>query len=501
MSLLNFVKQYSVQVTLNLAFARMTKGIGNGTSEDLVIAKLDFPNPYEFPIPDPYITGESILLLDDWSLSFVTCSSLSHDHVDYWGYLKPFKASVWYSLLASCLVVTLLLICQNFSKYKMILTWSELGFMILKAGQDVFLAAFEGTGPTLRVMFKSSASEKMIVVWGLMTFVLANTYKSIVTEDTTEPFVSNPPRKFDELANGQFQIYSSPIVAYHKSFAVPVTLTKYRVGVSEFDAEIYTLFMTWYDSFTSDLGRVILILLNQYGCQTMADATPWYYTPILSLIRPSENHANQATRFRQEFAKSLVGRIAGISQVTNASSVSTIVGKCEKTAFVAPSVYIKSNRFLLSIFGGKSSHLNRKPYVESIDTVFSRRVYMRVSRMSVLSERLKGKIQKLIEAGFYKFWESLIIHAHTAGGIGRLGDDKFVAQQLESNIITVFVMIGIAGGVCVVIFFIEFGLGRKTTILGGFRTLWSASRTCVKYLGKRCFNRDRVKPACGIQQE
>lgn len=184
--LVTFVKQYSLHTALNLAFSRTTMSDENGTSQVLGIvdASLDIADPIGPHIPDPHVTDQSILLVGNWSFSFVTCSSLSADRVDYWGYLKPYNITVWHALLASCLFITFLLTGQNYLRHGMSISSYELAYVLFSARLDVCLTAFEGPGTTLRIMFKSSKSEKLIILWALMTFVLVNGYKSIVTEDT-----------------------------------------------------------------------------------------------------------------------------------------------------------------------------------------------------------------------------------------------------------------------------------------------------------------------------
>ncbi|OXA40882.1 hypothetical protein Fcan01_24259 [Folsomia candida] len=466
---IRFMVQASmIVVALNGALTRMIRTVENGTAQFVLEANLDFANPFEPILWESVIARNSRILVENWSFSFVTSSSL---------------------------LITFLLIAQNYSKYRPSLNWYKLANIIIQAGFDVCLIAFEGQGPTVRVLFRSSASEKMIILWALMTFVLVNTYKSIFTEDTTAPLVLSPPRTFDDLVSGKFQIYSSPVVVYPKKFAVPVTLTKYRVGESELDAEIHRLSALWSSALPFKLHWTVILILREYSCQTTKDEPPWYCADV-PFEKLSEIDPNPVPVVSQEFAKSQLGRIAGISQVVNASYAPNIVGKCEKTAFVAPSIYIKSKMYLLSIFGGKSSHLNRKPYVASVDTVLSRRVYIRLTKFGVFSERVKGKIQKLIEGGLYKFWQDLLIHAHTVGGIGRMPEDKFVQQQLDSNIITVFVMLSVAGGICVMLLLIEVGWGRRKIILAEVRTLRARCRALIKKLyGKMRREMIRVRRA------
>lgn len=175
------------------------------------------------------------------------------------------------------------------------------------------------------------------------------------------------------------------------------------------------------------------------------------------------------SQVKKAFEKLEVGRIAGISQVLNSSLISNVVGKCEKSVFVAPSIYMESKGYLLSILGGESSHMNRKRYVKSTDTAFSNPVYIRFDKLGAISEAVRGKIMKLIESGLYQFWQNFIIHVHTVGGIGRKGEDEFVAQQLNSNILTVFVILVITTGLCGVTFLCEVGLWWKHLIFMWFR--------------------------------
>ncbi|OXA47839.1 hypothetical protein Fcan01_17240 [Folsomia candida] len=331
--LVTFVKQYSLHTALNLAFSRTTMSDENGTSQVLGIvdASLDIADPIGPHIPDPHVTDQSILLVGNWSFSFVTCSSLSADRVDYWGYLKPYNITVWHALLASCLFITFLLTGQNYLRHGMSISSYELAYVLFSARLDVCLTAFEGPGTTLRIMFKKHRYRRH--------------------EDTTAPLVSSPPKFFDDLVNHKFQIYSSPIVAQAKKFNVTETLTRYRVGESEFDAEIHTRFFKWMETFPWDMNYVLILILQKYDCPTVVNLARWYCGLFLS-SELSENHTSQVTKIRQPFIKSHFSRIAGISQTVNASHVSKIVGKCEKTAFVAPSIYIESNMYLLSIFGG-----------------------------------------------------------------------------------------------------------------------------------------------------
>ncbi|OXA47840.1 hypothetical protein Fcan01_17241 [Folsomia candida] len=72
---------------------------------------------------------------------------------------------------------------------------------------------------------------------------------------------------------------------------------------------------------------------------------------------------------------------------------------------------------------------------------------------------------------------------------------RSICPTATSNIVTVFVILGIAEGICFVLFFIEMCLGTRMRILGWFKSLWAGCHTRVKkYHEKRKVVRIRVKP-------
>lgn len=212
-----FVKNYSLTHALSVAIGHMTSLDGNSSYDKHV--EINYYNG------DPLYTGhevsdvvhKSLILIGNLSFSFVTCSSLSHGRLDYWGYTKPFVGSVWLTLMGSCVLLTIVLFSQNYAKY----SWGELTYGILKAWIDLILTALEGSSPSLQVMFKDLTSRKLLILWAMVTFVLVNTFKSIVTEDTTAPLVSSPPRTFSQVINGGFRVWSSPITKSAYKFLIP----------------------------------------------------------------------------------------------------------------------------------------------------------------------------------------------------------------------------------------------------------------------------------------
>ncbi|OXA48329.1 hypothetical protein Fcan01_16903, partial [Folsomia candida] len=305
----------------------------------------------------------SPILIGNLSFSFVTCSSLSQGQLDYWGYVKPFQVPVWYALLGACLLLAILLFGQNYAKYRLGLSWNGLADAMFKSMLDLVLIAFEGTSPSLGVMFKSLASKKIITLWAMVTFVLVNTYKSIVTEETTAPLVSNPPKTFDQLMNGRFRIYSSPITESRPKFLTPQTMTRWRVREGEFDSEIYSRFAKWQIGLPAPLQEVAdeLFVQSYRMDEVMLDCSDdmrHYCTRFHSRLL-KDNHS-LFSQVKWGFKNIKAGRIEEVSQVLDSSLISDIVGQCDKTVFVAPANYVSSKGYLLSILGGDSSHINRK---------------------------------------------------------------------------------------------------------------------------------------------
>ncbi|OXA38798.1 hypothetical protein Fcan01_26473 [Folsomia candida] len=292
-----------------------------------------------FPLPEysDDLSDNFPILVGNRSFSLVTCSSLTQVRINYWGYLKPFSVRL-------------------------------LGYAILNAALEMGLIVVEKSSSTLIVMFRSPTSLKLIALWTLASFVVVDIYKSIVTEDTTAPFVSSPPKMFDQLVNGGFHIYSGSTRKLLTTSSIPQTRTNWRAVGSEFDLEIFFHYIKWTKSLSAEL---------------------------------------MVAQIQVEFLKQEFGRITQIFKVINASRISGIVARCNKTAFVAPSIYIKSRQFLLNILGGKKSHLSRKPYLETSDTIFPSRAYILVTKLGPIGDRFKGRIAKIIEGGFYQFWEDL----------------------------------------------------------------------------------------------
>lgn len=462
LKLVNSLKSYSLDVALQIVLCQMTtlnKQPYNYSNLVVIFANLDFAKPFMPSYADSDTMKKSLILVGNWSFSFVTCSSLSEGRFNYWGYVKPFNIKIWYALMVSCLFITILLIGQNGSKY-WALSWYELASAMFNAVLDVAFIVAERSSSTLRIMFQSPASEQLIILWTMVTFVIVNIYKSIVTEDITAPLVSSPPETFDDLISGRFRIYSSPIMQTRTSLLIPETMMSFRVGEGELDEEIYGQFLSWMASLSLHLAEVVNAIGERHS-KAMLNSEDNSRLDLKSFLKQNRNNV---TLVQQEFMKHEVGKIAGISQVVGASLISEVVGQCDKTAFVTPSIYMMSKRYLLSILGGDSSHLNRKPYIKGGDTVFSRRVYIRIGKTGMVSEVLKGRMEKLLEGGFYQFWQDLIVNAHTVGRMQRRGEEAFLEQQLNSNILTIFFMFGISVGLCVFIFLSEFGLSGRTRI-------------------------------------
>ncbi|OXA40395.1 hypothetical protein Fcan01_25075 [Folsomia candida] len=448
------MKPYSMQDSLNGVLTYMLSLATNssvGVNRILISTSIESTTPFSLNFTDTDIMTVSFILVGNWSFSFVTCSSLSQSAVDYWGYLKPLDSSVWYSLICLSLLVTILLIGQNYTKF-MALNWHELGYAFFNGLLDVGFILVERSSSTLHVIFQNS--EKLVILWTLVAFVVVNIYKSIVTEETTAPLTSNPPRVFNDLVDGGFKLYSSPISDRYK-FIMPQTLTKYRWGMSEFDANIASRCLIWRRTLLKELRNTVVTLRQLCASPVkMVEIreNESIFCKGLNLTSFYEANHNLVTQAEEKFKNIELGRIAGISNVLNTTLISEILGKCDKTAFVAPSVFVMSKSYLLKILGGTSSHLSRKPYVKSIDTAFSKRVYIKIAKWGAVSESMKDKMTNIIEGGFYKFWEGFFVHLQTLGGVGRKRENTFSPQQLNSNILTMFFILGIASGLCVIIF-------------------------------------------------
>lgn len=242
------VKRYSLHDALSIAFAHMSLSLeGNGSSLVTISVMMDSTSPFMPFSPDADMLDMSLILVRNTAFSFVTCASLRQGRLDYWGYLKPFSPHVWYVLLGFCNVVTVLLIGQHLS---LALRWLEFVNVFIKAWLDVGLTVLEGPGSTLKQMFRRPASDKLIILWMFGSFILVSIYKSIVTNDTTAPLVSSPPRTFKDLVDARFRIYSSPVRIWEfgAKFILPESLSRFRVGESDLDGEILRQFVNWLNS-------------------------------------------------------------------------------------------------------------------------------------------------------------------------------------------------------------------------------------------------------------
>lgn len=460
---MDVVKQYALHDALNVAFGHMFfyPKVNESRSNMVEIRViLDSINPAMPNFHGSNLFMRTHILVEISAFSFVTCGSQRQAEFDYWGYLRPFSQYVWYALVVVCVLLTITLISQNYANL-LALDRSGLTQLIGKAYLYMGLTLFEMSCSTLRVMFKSPASEKLIILWMLVSFVLVNIYKSIVTNDITAPLVSSPPRLFNELMDGRFRIYSSPIRGWSK-FPVPQTMSNFRAGEGEWDAEILLRFIHWMQSLPEKVSIMVEAVLRYQTCFVATrevDIVNIRKSCVSMNWRPHPDSEVQElveiTLAESGFQKLAIARIARISHVLNNSQVSNVIGKCDKTVFAGPTVYMESKGYLLSILGGANSHINRKRYLKSMDTTFSSNIYIRLDKYGALSEVVKGRIVRLIETGFYQYWQSLIIHVHTIGGIGRKRTDEFSEQLLNSNILTSFVILAIATGLCVVIFLIE----------------------------------------------
>ncbi|OXA40296.1 hypothetical protein Fcan01_25060 [Folsomia candida] len=239
---------------------------------------------------------------------------------------------------------------------------------------------------------------------------------------------------FDHLVEKGFRLYSIPISEDRYKFIIPQTLMTFRWGLSELDINMSMRYIIWVGTLSKKLRGALSTLRNHRLCAARKTLVKSWDVGSLSCEGLNwtlfyKDNYNLLKQTEQEFETSELGRMAGISEVLNASLISDIAGKCDKTAVVAPSVYLNSKSYMLKILGGTSSQLNRKPYVKSIDTAFSRRVYIRIQKWGDISEAFKDKIVRLVEGGFYRFWEDFIIQIQTTGGIWRRGRKHFPSSN------------------------------------------------------------------------
>lgn len=332
----------------------------------------------------------------------------------------------------------------------------------------------------------------------LVTFVVVNIYKSIVTEDTTAPLVSSPPKTFDHLASNRFQMDSSVPTSYTKRFnIIPQTMTNWRDEVSEFDTEINLRFSEWWQALKEPVNTTIIKLMARDLCPVSGNMSrvhvDYHYLEYFCpkhedwAVYLDENQ-DLIRQVEVAFSKVQVSKIAELSRVVSGSQIADIIALCNKTAFVAPFIYIKSKRYLLNILGGEKSHLNQKPYLKGNDTIFSSRVYILIPKMGGVSDGFRGRIAKIMEAGFFQFWENFFVYLHTGEGVRITWEDKFLRQKLNSNILSVFIMLIISTGVCVIIFLVEIGIGRRNRTLEGVRICLVGCHTRGKY----CYGRKKI---------
>ncbi|OXA40355.1 hypothetical protein Fcan01_25079 [Folsomia candida] len=430
------LKTYSMEESLNSVLTHMLN-LETNTSDDLnrisISAGLDMTVPLEISYTDSDMMHASFLLAGNWSFSFVTCSSLTQGRVDYWGYVKPFKASVYYGLMLCSLMVTILLIGQNYTKY-FTLSWYQIPYAMFSTLLDVTFIIVQRSSSTLQLMFQNPASEKLLIPWTLVTFVVVNIYMSIVTEDTTAPLVSNPPSMFNQLVDGGYRLYSSPISVNRYGFLMPQSLLTYCWGMSELDAHIAARYILWKRTVSQEFHGVLVRLGDYHWCAALKtivelrDRKSSFCDSLNSTAFYKDNH-NLLTQAELEFKSTELGRISGISEVLNASDFRD----CGEI-----------------------------------------RVYIMIQKWGAISEAFKDRIVKLVESGFYRFWEDLIIHVQTTGGISRKGEQAFSQQQLNSNILTIFFILSIAVGPCVVIFLCELALRKRKRIIEGLKVSLSS---------------------------
>ncbi|OXA40198.1 hypothetical protein Fcan01_25056 [Folsomia candida] len=271
------MKTYSMQDSMNGVLTHMLTqetNASDGSHQIKISHNVDMTMPFSL-VTDSDMASISFILVGNWSFSFVTCSSLSHGRVDYSGYVRPLDVSVWYSLTCCCLMITILLIGQNYNKF-LALIWPKIAYTICNALLDIGFLTTGRSSSTLQIMFQSPASEKLIILWALMTFVVVNIYTSIVTEDTTAPLVSDPPRMFDNV----------------------------------------TLYMLWVRSLPPDLRGVVEILRKHRLCAARKSVVKMKDIPSSSCNGLNwtsfykANH-NLLTQAEQEFKNTELGRMAG----------------------------------------------------------------------------------------------------------------------------------------------------------------------------------------------
>lgn len=307
----------------------------------------------------------------------------------------------------------------------------------------------------------------VLVGFALVSAVTINVYKSVVTNDITAPLGTFPPTRFSQLAPNKFRMIgpflNTTTQTNDSGLAVPITFRKYRVGYGALDEEFHIRLELWKRRSGLDptINSTVNGLFRYFICKSLIasgdmDMVRLSFPCSYDREKIEEilvTHSAWVEHLEEMYERNDFVGYLRILEVLDNTKIADEIATCRKSVLVLRTGHVTRKHLLDKILGpGGRSHKNRRPYMVSRDTLFSKRVYLKVTKSGWYGSLVKGKLAGIFEGGLYDFWENLINFVHTAvAETNAIKGEEHVAQRLESNIGTSFIILliglAIAGGV------------------------------------------------------
>lgn len=390
-----------------------------------------------------------VILLGNISFSFVTCGSMGDEGLRFSGYVQPFQKSVWLAIFICSAGIAMLIMSYGvggtIQKSRLTQVFTFVDVLAINLEISLNIKRFKGEIKTV------------VLIFVLVSILTINVYKSVVTNDITAPLGTFQPDLFSQLVSHYFKLIglyvNSDMYREDSGIPVPITFRKYRVGNGEFDEEFYDRVELWKRKNGLDprLNSTINSVFRYFICKSFIqsgdlakitiESPRWYCrNKTMQILK---THSNLVNKVENMFNQIDFGRLLKNTESLDITKIPHDIANCKKTALVLRTRHLTRKHLLEKMLGpGGRSHKNRRPYVTSKDTLFSRRVFLMMTKSGWYSAMVKFKFAGVFEGGLYNFWENVITFAHTTvAKTNMLREDDHPAQKLQANIGTSFIIL------------------------------------------------------------
>lgn len=443
-------------------------------------------------VDDERLGLAELMLIGNTSFSFITCGSIRDEGLRFDGYLKPLDNSVWTAILICSALLSLLMMYHVVSpgsdlihRTKLSLIYAFIG--VLSVNVETFPSTTKRYKPVARLL---------LAAFALVSILTINVYKSVVTNDITAPLGSLQPTLFSHLVPHNFKMIGSFLNSDYytedSGLAIPITLSKYRIGYGELDEEFHVQMELWKRRNGLDPVRNYTIsdIFRYFKCNSLTESGD---LDKLTMSLPCSYHRNETIEFlarnpewinnlEKMFHQTELARLIAIAEYMDIAKIPDKIADCKKSAFVFRTSSMATRHLINKILGpiGRS-HKNRKPYVVSKDTLFSKRVFLMFLKLGWYSSMVRLKFAGVFEGGLYTFWENMIKYAQTAvAQTNMMKDDSHQGQELLSNIGTSFIILLIGLLFSLVVVSCENPKSVVSAVVKPVRIIYRLARACIK---------------------